>query len=43
MNFKEIIEEEPPSLIKEQKQKEFDPQEFMLSNGIFKNSLSSIN
>ena len=37
---KEIIEEEPPSLIKEQKQKVFDPQEFMLSNGIFKNSLS---
>ena len=37
---KEIKEEEPPSLTKEQKQKVFDPQEFMISNGIFKNSLS---
>ena len=38
--IKEIVEDEPTSFIKEQKLKVFDPQEFMLSNGIFKNSLS---
>ena len=37
---KEILEDESSSLLKDRKQDVFDPQEFMLTNGISKSSLS---
>ena len=37
---KEILEDESSSLLKDKKQDVFDPQEFMLTNGISKSSLS---